>query len=674
MGSHTSRGIPVNHIRSNINYTIFVKTGDHSGAGTNANIYVILVNSAGACSNEIHLNCTWNNDFEAGNTDRFSVRGLPYFGDVTELELWRTGRQSDRWYLEWIEIQGNEKVFIFPIHRWIVPNHRMQFQEYDCVLPQFDKFPQQRKIELAEKKRIYAFAPKHNGIPCQVTTFPKIESFSNDYQWKLFKTILLDKIDGKIIKFTTGRWKNLDDLANIYNRNSFPVPAGMHCWRSDIEFGRQRLTGCNPGIIRLCTYIPNNFGVTKKMIQPLMEGLTLAVAIRKKRMFIVDLKILKGITTTDKRNKLCSPIALFFVNRDSQLLPIAIQLFQDKADDNPVFLPTDNEYTWMFAKMWFNNADASYHQSAKHLGMTHLIVESMAAATHSCLSPSHPLYRLMAPHFLYLFAINKLGLEELINKGGFVDRTMSIGRLGMFEIIRRRFKTWRLDVDGTFPRELESRGVYNPNVLPNYHYRDDGLLLWHVISKYVVKVVNAHYDMPDKIDSDYELQDWHKTLSSPVISGGCGIQGIPGEGGFRAAKEIAQAVTAIIFTSSVMHAAVNFRQYDNYGFPPHYPSMLNARPPKNKNPKQEKDIVNALPDKGKTLEVMKITKLLSVKGTNGLGEFEVDYQFDPVGTKAVRQFKRALETISANIDERNRERETEYTDLHPIAVPNSISI
>ena len=62
-------------------------------------------------------------------------------------------------------------------------------------------------------------------------------------------------------------------------------------------------------------------------------------------------------------------MALFFVTGAKQLVPIAIQLYQDIAPDNPVYLPDDPPFTWMLAKMWFNHADASVHQSITHFGI-----------------------------------------------------------------------------------------------------------------------------------------------------------------------------------------------------------------------------------------------------------------------------------------------------------------
>ena len=40
-------------------------------------------------------------------------------------------------------------------------------------------------------------------------------------------------------------------------------------------------------------------------------------------------------------------------------------------------------------------------------GFTHLVCESICISVHRSLSPSHPVFRLMAPHFLYLIAINR---------------------------------------------------------------------------------------------------------------------------------------------------------------------------------------------------------------------------------------------------------------------------
>ncbi|XP_071948707.1 allene oxide synthase-lipoxygenase protein-like [Antedon mediterranea] len=657
------------------NYTVVVKTGDYKGAGTNANVYVILVNATGLKSREISLDVAWHDDFEAGKSDKFPVKNLKSFGEITELEVWRDGGDGlDTWFVELIKIMDKhtQKVYVFPVHRWVTSKHRLKLQQYDCVLPQNDKFQHQRKLELQIKKKLYAFTQKGDGLPCQVKEFPVYESFSNEYKWDITLNKAKLLIDAKIEGVISGSWESLDDLGNVYN-SILPVPKGMHHWKSDYEFGMQRLTGCNPTVIKLCTHVPENFAVTNEMLQPILENMTIEQAIAKKVLFIVDYKILEDVPCKDKK-KICSPLALFFVDKEKRLLPVAIQLFQKKADDNPVFLPTDNEYTWMFAKMWFNNADASYHQSATHLGLTHLFAESVTIATHNCLSQSHPLFRLMAPHFLYLIAINSRGLGKLVSKDGWVDRCMLIGRVGMFEIIKRSWESWRLDVNGTLPKELESRGVLDPELLPNYHYRDDALLLWNAILKYVSAVVSAHYDKPEKLSKDYELQEWHKMLSSPCKSGGVGIKGIPGEGAFKTWEQVAQTVTSIIYTDSVVHAAVNFCQYDNYGFPPHYPAYIKGEPPKNKEPKTEEDVLKSLPDKEQTLSVMVVTKLLSDKGTNSLGHFEVNYQYDPIGTKAVKKFQENLKAVGNTIKQRNNKRESAYTYLHPSEVPNAISI
>ncbi|KAK6991125.1 arachidonate 12-lipoxygenase 12R-type, partial [Biomphalaria glabrata] len=66
---------------------------------------------------------------------------------------------------------------------------------------------------------------------------------------------------------------------------------------------------------------------------------------------------------------------------------------------------------------------------------THLLMESFDLATQRNLSRSHPVYKLLEPHFLYLMAINSLALDRLINEDGWVQEVMNYGQKGMLNLI-----------------------------------------------------------------------------------------------------------------------------------------------------------------------------------------------------------------------------------------------
>ncbi|XP_047136967.2 allene oxide synthase-lipoxygenase protein [Hydra vulgaris] len=365
-------------------------------------------------------------------------------------------------------------------------------------------------------------------------------------------------------------------------------------------------------------------------------------------------------------------MALFYVNKNGALLPIAIQLFQKPSEENPIFLPSDPQYTWLLAKMYFNNADCSVHQSCTHLGLTHLLCESICAAAHQNLSPNHPVFQLLAPHFLYIMAINSLGLQKLISPGGWVDKTMTVGVPGLMEILKRRWREFRFDRDCWLPNDINARGVGDTEILKNYFYRDDALLIHEAIVNYVTEILSRVYDTPDKLKTDYEVQNWAICLSDET--NGAGIKGVFGYGKFDDLNDLIKTVASVIFVCSVGHAAANFCQYDEYAFPSSYPAMLTGKIPSTKVALTMQDIIDQLPDKDIILDTMVVTKLLSERGTNELGNFEVQYMFRPEDLAAVERFKSALAEISDKIKKRNEKLITPYPYLDPKEVPNAISI
>ncbi|CAH1793216.1 unnamed protein product [Owenia fusiformis] len=651
-------------------YTVHVKTGSKNGAGTDGNVYISLIDINERESQVIHLDIWWQNDFEAGQKGCYSVKsGRQDLEHVNQIKLWRDDTDlDDTWYVETVMVERcrDKDKSIFPIHRWVPANLRLKLQEYDCVLPQVDKNQQQRRKELETKQGKYRLKVHREGLPPMAADLPSDEAFTiEEYQLDLTQKGKMVGFPAKIAKFMTSKFETLEDFQNVFGC-IFKRPYGLERWHKDVEFGSQRLTGCNPTLISLCQEIPQNFPVTPVMVEPFLEGQTLKACLESKKIYIMDLKILEGIKCSENRT-LCAPLGLFYVDNNLKLVPVAIQLFQEPSDINPIFLPSDPKHTWLLAKMWFNNSDASYHQAGVHLALTHFLMEFVAMVSNRQLSPSHPLFRLLAPHFHHVIAINNFGLKRLINRGGGFDKTMSMGTVGMDSIVDRVWANWRLTHEGTLPVDLKNRGVDDVNALPHYHYRDDALLVYGAIEKYVKAVVAGIYDSPEKIIDDYELHKWVHELRTPPV--GPGIKGLPET--IATVDDISCIVTPLIFQATVQHAAINFNQYEEYGFPPNYPGFMDGQPPTNKEPKSEKDLVQALPTKEQTYDTMLITTLLSGMDTRHLGDFEMQYGYDPILLQALETFRRDLAAIDRVIIENQATRENVYAHLNPSKIPNA---
>ncbi|XP_066942820.1 polyunsaturated fatty acid lipoxygenase ALOX15B-like isoform X2 [Macrobrachium rosenbergii] len=716
-------------------YRLHVITGDRRGAGTDANVYVVLHDIYGNTTEAISSNKIFKNDNERGTTTTVDLKeDCGVQGPIVKVEVWRdnfaditilgkiaekirgqkTKRGSAAWFLDRIEVEevipqiynpqvvnGTEngsnnnaaskdsmpkepvtahrsqeggKVWVFPLQRWVAAHRRYQIHLHDTFLPQDDLHPSSRKADLDDKRMEYTYKQHVEGGPSQIESLPSDEKFSEEYYWTFAKEKASLLAQTKFIEWTVSKWKSLDDLRRVY-KQSLGEPKCMSVWREDWWFGAQRIQGVNPVVIELCKSIPGNFDVTEETVKDLIEDLTLEEALEKNKIFICDLAILDGVECKDDR-ELAAPLALFYLNKKNEMMPIAIQLKQKKAADNPVYTPKDEPNTWLVAKMFYNNAEAQHHQALTHLGYTHLLMEGVVICTHRNLSPSHPLFKLMAPHFLFLLAINTRGLEKLVSPGGWVDNCMTQGVKGIFTLMRRGFDRWSFQREGKVREEIKSRGLLDKEILPDYPYRDDAVPLYDVIRDYVKTVVEHHYDTVEKVHNDWELKWWRHELVKPRDQNGVGLQDIPGDPqeGFTTVEEVIDTVTCIISTCSLGHAAANFQQYEQYGFVPNYPGILLTDIPKEKKSFSEEDIMAILPDKRMTLDIMVITKLLSSRGTKSLGDFEMQYLYDPVGVQAAEDFKKNLQKLSYATKLRNVDRRWKFEWMDPDIVPNSISV
>lgn len=623
------------------------------------------------------------NVFGFGKDICFNISAKKDLEDIIQVKLEKDSKPV--WFCKQIRVKSpSGKYFEFPCYGWLEGNEVI-IREGSARLPQEDTglLKKQRQDELESRQKTIRWTSWRPGFPQIISTdkdqLPLDLQFhtkkSHDFTWNVTKVIAIDVLD--FFKGLVQPWDEVVDFKKIekdYDLKKTLIENVMQKWNTDYMFGYQFLNGCNPVVIRKCVKLPDKFPVTHEMVKSFLQrGLTLEQELMAGNIYITDYEILEGLKPNKTSKKiqyyLTAPICLLYNNRLNQIVPIAIQLTQEPGETSPIFLPNDNEYDWMLAKMWVKSSDFNVHQLVTHLLKTHLISEVFEVAMYRQLSKAHPVFKLLVPHVRFTVAINTEARKTLISEHGVFSKISSISGDGIQELIKRAMETLTYK-SLCFPDTIKNRGMEDA---PKYYYRDDGMRVWEAINGFVSEVIEIYYISNKTVQKDVEIQEFVKDV---CVFGMCNSKGDKFPQSLETREELTQYLTAVIFTASAQHAAVNFGQFDWYSWIPNSPSTMRTLPPKQKGTVDLDYIMDTLPDRGCSDVVLGTVWGLSrfQKNERFLGMYPDMYFTEQPMKEAFKTFRKKLDELTESIKRRNEGLTMDYCYLSPNQIPNSVAI
>ncbi|XP_019956753.1 polyunsaturated fatty acid lipoxygenase ALOX15B-like [Paralichthys olivaceus] len=665
-----------------VNYEVTVFTTNWALAATNNNVFIKLVGTEG------ESNRSWLRGFKgtpalwSGEVAHFTVNCPKSLGGLFLIELDKQHFPffADSWYPAKVEVKSPDgQKYCFPIHRWITDREVHCFREGKAVIAYEETHNLAkcaREQELIGRKKDYCWSMLKEGLPYCIQdkspfTLPPEVRFSftkgTEFLWTA--------ITGGVEPFLKGLdkrdepWTDIDAFDRVFSCRTTEISEYVReQWKNDAFFASQYLNGVNPIMIRCCKALPENFPVTDDKVFLHGQG-SLKEETEKGNIFLCDYKNLNGVapnTINGKKQYLMAPLVLLQKTED-KLLPIAIQLKQTPAEDNPIFYPTDSEYDWLMAKIFVRSADFQEHELNVHLLRTHLLAEVFAVSLLRNVPMMHPLYKLLVPHTRYTLQINILARLALISENGVFTKFAASGGEAMFEILKRSLSSITYK-SLCIPEDIDDRGVKD---IPNYYYKDDGLKLWDIIFKFVKKVLSYYYKTDQMVVKDRELQAWIRD----IFEYGFLSQeqtGIPQK--FSTVTELIKFVTMVIFTCSCQHSAVNSGQYDYGAWMPNTPITLQRPPPK--KGASEDIMMQTLPDISTTVKGLSTLWLLSKESSDfvPVGQYPEQYFTEDFPCRQIKSFQHNLHMLSDEINYRNADLDVPYTYLDPARFENSVAI
>ncbi len=541
-------------------------------------------------------------------------------------------------------------------------------------LPQHDPNSAARRNWLEKNREDYKFDHNYLAPIPILDKVPHREIFSVEYTAKRLASmanLTPNMLAAKARNFLDplNELEEYEDLLSI-----LPKPSVIKNYQTDSCFAEQRLSGANPMAIRRIDDLPENFPVTNYHFQKAVGAeQDLEKALKEGKLYSLDYPLLfdiKGGNYQNVKKYLPKPQALFYwqsngnKNRGS-LMPVAIQIYNDSGGDHLIYTPDDPNLDWFLAKTCVQIADGNHQELGSHFAHTHAVMAPFAIVTVRQLGENHPLALLLKPHFRFMLFDNQLGRTHFLQPGGPVEEFMAGTLQESLGFVAKAYEEWSLD-QFAFPTELKNRQMDDPEILPHFPFRDDGILVWDGIKKFVTQYLQLYYKTSQDLSEDNELQNWARELAA---QDGGRVKGMPDK--IDTIEKLIDIVTIVIFTCAPLHSVLNFAQYEYMAFVPNMPYAAYHPIPDSKGIDME-TMMKLLPPFKRAADQVMWTDILTSYHYDKLGFYDEDFA-DPLAQEILLQFQQNLQEVERQIEINNQSRPIPYNYLKPSQIINSIN-
>lgn len=445
-------------------------------------------------------------------------------------------------------------------------------------------------------------------------------------------------------------------------------PSIVPFWKRDDVFAWQAVAGTNPIMIRRLAEPHPRFPVTNALYQRSLPDDTLEAAMKEGRLYVADYAILAGITPGDYqgwKKTIFAPIALYAWSKAEQrLVAVAIQCTQKRGD--PIFTPADGT-SWRMARATVTIADGNFQGVISHFAWCHEVMESVILSTHRTLAPWHPIGVLLAPHFANTMITNDIAMTSLIGPDGNMERLQSGKLTDSLDLALGAIADFRLAKSAPH-EDFAARGVDDVEALPDYPFRDDGLLSWPHIRTWARDYLRLYYTSDADVRADHEVADWVREMGSDE---GGRLQGLQPPKTFDA---LAELLSRILFRCTVYHAAFNYTSYDFFAYAPNMQAAGFGAGPTGTDSDSELALQAMWPPYQAAYEGMHLFYTIFRVQLNRLGHYPDGHFEDERVAPLEQKLRAALDEVEKTIAARDAGRIVPYPYLMPSRVSNSIHV